>query len=365
MDDFFDSNELTAEPVAESTPAPPPRPPGRQREPVHPEERRRLMVRRAIALGIGLVILLLLVLGVKGCLDSRKNRSLDEYAGNVTQVVDETNALGKSMFDMLADPGELSVTDFTGEIETDRNAMDGFLARVEKLDVPGDMRSAQQDLVLSYQLRSDAMGEIAAKMPTALGDEGSEKAVQAIAGQVQVLTAADVLYNRVTRHKIDGVIESAGAGAAELPVAQFVPRARYWSDPGNIESALASVSGASTQAADGAIHGTGLSSVAIGGVALAPSVANTVPAGTEPVVEVSVQNQGEAEETDVEVSVSVDGGSAVTETIPILGVGETGIASITLTPAPTGEVTIDVSVAGVDGEALLDNNEASYTVTFE
>ena len=90
-----------------------------------------------------------------------------------------------------------------------------------------------------------------------------------------------------------------------------------------------------------------------------------IPAGTEPVVDVEVQNQGESDESDITVSAAVDGGSGLEQSIPSLGIGETGTASILLTPAPTGEVTLDVSVDGVPGEKVLDNNEATYTVTFE
>ena len=365
MDDFFEPDDPTAEVEAEPQPPVRRRAPAKSRREMDPEERRQLMIRRAVALVIGVLVLLLIVLGVRSCLDARKNRSLESYAGNVTQLADETNALGKSMFEMMADPGELSVTEFTGEIETDRNAMDGFLGRVEKLSVPGDMKAAQQDLLLTYQIRSSAMGEIASAMPTALGDEGSEEATRKIAAQIQTLVAADVIYNRVARHKVDAEIASAGANAPELPRSQFVPRPAYWSDPANVSDALAAVSGAPREADDNAIHGTGIESVAIGGVALDSSVANTVPAGTDPTIEVSVQNQGGAEETDITVSVSVDGGTAVEETIPSIAIGETQVASLSLSPAPTGEVTIDVSVAPVPGEGLTDNNEDSYTVTFE
>lgn len=365
MDDFFEPDDPTAEVEMEPEPPVRRRAAAKPRREIDPEERRRLLIRRAVALVIGILVLLLIVLGVRSCLDARKDRSLETYAGDVTQLADETNALGESMFEMLDDPGELSVTEFTGEIETDRNAMDGFLGRVEKLNVPDEMKSAQQDILLTYQLRSSAMGEIASAMPTALGDEGSEKAVRNIAAQIQALVAADVIYNRVARHKVDAAVVSAGASAPELPRSTFVPRPTFWSDPANVEAALAGVSGAPREADDDAIHGTGIESVAIGGVALDSSVANTVAAGTDPTVEVSVQNQGGADESDVTVSVSVDGGATVEQTIPSIAIGETQVASLTLDPAPTGEVTIEVSVAPVPGENLTDNNEDSYTVTFE
>lgn len=327
-------------------------------------DRKQLLIRRGIALGLGLLVLVLIVLGAKGCLDARKNRSLENYASSVSQLVNETNTLGKSFIGRLTDPGDLSVTEFTSEIESDRGAIDGFLSRVEKLGTPGDMSAAQDSLTLVYQLRAGAMNKIADRMSTALGDEGREKAIRQIAAEVEVLAAADVLYNRVTRHQVDNTIASAGANAAKLPRSTFVTDPAKWIDPAGMESALSAVAGGPREAADGGVHGTGLGAVSIGGTTLDSSVATTIPTGTEPTVDVEVQNQGESEETGVKVAVTVDG-NTLEETIPSIAAGATGTASIPLTPAPSGEVTVDVKVQGVPGEQMLDNNEASYTVSFE
>lgn len=327
-------------------------------------DRRQLLMRRGLALGLGLVILLLLVLGAKGCLDARKNRSLENYASSVSQIVTETNTLGKSFTDRLASPGDLSVTEFTSEVESDRGAMDGFLSRVQKLSTPGDMKSAQQTLETEYQLRAKALGAIANQMSTALGDEGREKAIARIAKQINVLGAADVLYNEVTRPEIDDTIASSGANAAELPAGNFISEPARWINTSTLTSALSLVAGGTTAAADGGVHGTGLISVSIGGVTLDPDVATVIPAGTDPTVEVQVQNQGEAEESGLTVSVTADG-NTLDGTIATIGSGETATASIPLTPAPSGEVSLEIKVASVPGEQVLDNNEASYTVDFK
>ena len=331
-------------------------------------DKQQLMVRRAIALGAGLLVLILLVFGAKGCLDARKNRSLEDYANNVTQIVNETNALGKSFFGRLSDPGQLSVTEFTSEIQSDRSAMDGFLSRVEKLDTPGDMSSAQDSLTLVYQLRSSAMTEIADRMSTALGDEGADRARRQIAAQMEVLSAADVLYNRVTRHEIDNTITSNGASSPAMPRSTFMQKPEDWISAESISDALDGVSGATgAEPDDNLSHGTGIdpaSSVTIAGTALSPDTTTTIPAGTDPTVDVAVQNQGGATENDVTVSVSVDGGPAIEESIPEIAAGGTGTASIPLTPAPTGQVTLEVSVDAVPGESITTNNEASYTVDF-
>lgn len=327
------------------------------------------MVRRGLALGAGLLVVILLVIGAKGCLDARKNRALESYANNVTQIVNETNALGTAFLGRLANPGQLSVTEFTSEIQSDRSAMDGFLSRVEKLDTPGDMSDAQDSLSLVYQLRASAMGAIADQMSTALGDEGAEQARAQIAAQMQVLSASDVLYNRVTRHEIDDTIVSNGANAPEMPRSTFLEAPEDWITADAIDSALGGVSGVTSteDPGDGLIHGTGIdpaSSVSIAGLTLSPDTTTTIPAGSGATIDVAVQNQGTATENDVTVSISVDGGSAIEGSIPEIAPGAVATASIPITPEPTGEVTIDVVVQPVPGEQVLDNNEATYTVSF-
>jgi hypothetical protein len=209
------------------------------------------------------------------------------------------------------------------------------------------------------------MDTIATRLPTALGDEGRDKAIKEIAGQMEILAGSDVLYNQITRHSIDNAISNNGASAPEMPRSDFVADAVFWGNPDNLDSALSAVGGGPRPAADGGVHGTGLGAVSIGGTVLDSSVSTVIPADTEPVVDVEVQNQGESDEGDITVSVSVDGGSGLDQSIPTLAIGETGTASILLTPAPTGEVTIEVKVAAVPGEQVLDNNEATYTVSFE
>jgi hypothetical protein len=362
MDDFFGPTDPTEE---EALPEPERRPPASSARSGGPEQKKQLLIRRGVALGVGILILLLIVLGVRGCLDARKNRSLEDYANSVTQVTDEANTLGADFFETLDNPGDLSESDFIGKVETDRGAVEAFKGRVDKLKVPGDMKGAQETLELTYRIRSEAMTDIAGQVPNALADEDSEKAVKRIATQIQALVATDVIFNRIVRTEVDQVLEDKGISGPEVPASKFVPDPVKWSDPEAVSDALATIGGAPREADDGAIHGTGIASVSVGGETLSEDVATVIPAGTEPVVEVSVQNQGETEETDIEVSVSVDGGEAITQTISTLAIGETGTASITLTPPPTGEVTLEIEVSEVPGEGLLDNNQGTYTVTFE
>jgi len=308
-------------------------------------------------------VLILIVLGVKGCLDARARGALSSYAGNVTQIVHETQQTSKRLFGKLSEPGELSVTDFVAEVEADRGAMDSYATRVESLSAPGDMKHAQNGLELVYELRRDAMDEIAAKMSTALGDVGAKQATAKIAAQMQKLLASDVLYGQVVRPEINGVLADNGLEGDDVPESAFLPEGTKWLEESSVSAALGSVSGSSGTATPG-LHGLGLISTSVNGAELSAEAPVGVVVEGTPEVEVEVQNQGESTENGIGVSVNVNG-QTVKGTIDSIAAGESETVAIPLTPAPSGEATLEVEVEAVPGEHVTENNEATYTVVFE
>jgi CARDB len=320
------------------------------------------MLRRALALGGGLILLILLVLGVKGCLDARANRELSDYARNVTQIVEETEQTSKSFFGKLEDPGNLSVTDFVDQVNADRSAIDTYAARIDELGTPGDMKRAQSNLELVYQLRAGAMEGIADKMSTALGEAGAEKAMAGIAKQMQKLLAADVIYEQVVRPEVDSVLASNGVSDSDLPKSTFLADEK-WLDESTVSDALAGISGGGGAASPG-VHGTELSGVSVNGSELIEGAPVTVSGEESVEVEVSVQNQGESTESGITVSVTAEGNTIEGE-IDEIEVGEVGSTTILLTPTPSGEVTLEVEVEPVAGEQVTENNEATYTLIVE
>jgi hypothetical protein len=320
------------------------------------------MLRRGLALGGGLIVLILLVLGVKGCLDARAERELSDYADDVTQIVDETDQTSKTFFGKLADPEGLSVTDFVAEVNADRSAMDNYASRIDGLSAPGDMSRAQNALELTYELRASAMAEIADRMSTALADEGSAKAIAGIARQMRKLLAADGLYAAIVRPEINGVLANNGIEGNDVPESVFLPDDIKWLEEGSVSAAIGGVSG-STGGETSGVHGLGLSGVSINGTELGEEAVG-ISAEETAEVEVAVENQGESTENGVDVTVSV-GGTELQGSIEEIGVGETATATIPLTPTPSGEVTLEVKAGPVPGELAEENNEASYTVVFE
>jgi hypothetical protein len=304
------------------------------------------------------------VLGVKGCLDARKNRELSDYARNVTQIVEETDTTSKSFFEKLDEPGGLSVTEFINQVSADRSAMDNYASRVDGLSAPGDMSHAQNALELTYELRASAMNEIAEKMSTALGDVGAQQATKSIAMQMRKLLGSDSLYAAVVRPEINGVLAANGIEGSDVPKSIFLADETRWLDEGEVSAALGSVSGSSSTSASG-VHGLGLISTNVNGTELTAESTTSVASEGTPEVEVEVANQGESTENGINVSVTVSGGTTLSGTIDSIGVGESETVSIPLTPAPSGEVTLEVKVDTVPDEKVSENNEASYNVAFE
>ncbi len=321
------------------------------------------MLRRLLALGAALVLLILIVLGVKGCLDARARSALSDYASNVTQIVNETQQTSKQFFGKLEEPGNRSVKEFVTEVGADSSAMANYAARIDGLSTPGDMGRAQKALELSYELRQSAMETIAKKVPTALAAQGAAKAVASITKQMQTLLAADVIYESVARPEIDGVLASNSIEGKDVPKSTFLPDVK-WLEESEIQAALGAVSGSAGGAATPGLHGLGLGGVSVNGNELSPESTTSVAVEETPEVEVTVQNQGESTESSVTVKVIANGKETTADSNPIEAGGEETVV-IPLTPAPEGETTLEIEAEPVPGEQLTENNKATYSVIFE
>jgi hypothetical protein len=332
-----------------------------------PDRRRQFLVRRLVGVAVGILILILLVLGVRGCLDARKEREFENYARDLGVLTADSQQLSQGFFGRLEDPGNLTELNFEAEVKADRGAAEGLLTRARGLDAPGELSAGQADLVLAFELRRDGLAAISEQIGTALGDEGREDAIAAIAEDMQFFVASDVLYRRAQAQINQVLAEEEISEAA--PESEFLPGID-WLDDATIADSLGQITG--QEEVSGGIHGLGLLEVVAqpGEVPLDEGAPATVSGEGTPELEVQVQNQGDSEEADIPVTVTVSGGTESIEaegTIDRVAPGEIATLTIPLEPPPPqGEqVSVDVSVTPVPGEEVADNNEATYEVTFE
>lgn len=337
-----------------------------------PERQRVFMLRRLGAVAVGILILILLVLGVRGCLNARKERAFENYARDLSTVVQEEQQISEDFFGRFNDPGNLEELEFETAVRADRSHAEQLVGRVEGLDPPGELEGAQDDVVSAFQLRADGLTAVADNIGAALGDEDPNRARNQITLHMQDFLASDVLY-RSSRDEINAVLAEEGIDE-KVPRSEFFPREPdgepdvEWLDPITITESLAGITGEGDQSSGG-LHGLGVSAVLIGDTALAAESTNTIAGGgTE--VEVQIDNQGDSNEADVPVQVSISGADESIEgegTLDRIGAGETQSVTVQLDPAPSKGTsgTLEVFVEPVPDEQVVDNNEFTAEVSFE
>ena len=386
--DFFDEDDPHDEPPPRGEPREPARS-GRAAAPAgpgggHPHggppaTKGQARARQAGLLLGAIVILVLIVIAFRGCLDARKDRSYQNYVSDLSSITAQNEQLSTHVFNRLEgkDAGSTGDIGFEGEVNGDKGTSQALLDRAEGLDAPDDIKGAQEQVVLSFELRHDALEGIAAQLSgLSAGGEEADKAGKAIYTQMKVLSASDILYARAQDQIEQALVDNEVTVDEGVPDSQFLPDEPNYLDPAVTADALGGVSTGSSSTVsdtacknDGETHGLGLVD---GSTLLQPSGTALVNGGTATAVsgdneiEVAVQNQGTADESDINVDVTADNGINESGTIDEIAAGETQTVKIPLQPEPkAGEsATIDVEVATVGCEQVADNNAASYTVTF-
>jgi hypothetical protein len=338
-------------------------------------DQQTLLVRRAVAIGGLVLLLILLFVAVRSCASSRKENALKDYNREVSSIIRESDTqVGQPFFQLLGDAGSESPQDLQTNISGYRVQAEAQLEQARNLDVPDEMKGAQQSLLIALEFRRDGLGFIAEKIRTALGDEGeaASDAITQIAGQMQAFLSSDVLYTARVAPLIKSALDDAEIGGQRIAASRFLPGIEWLSEEtvaATLEQELTNGGGGEGDEPAPGLHGTGLESVTVGETRLQPDAPNRIAANEDTAFVVAFTNQGENDEFDVKVSLSIEGGDKpikVSRTVDTVARGQTAEATLPLGQAPpTGSaVTVKVSVAKVPGEEKTDNNSAEYDVLF-
>jgi hypothetical protein len=313
------------------------------------------------------LILILLILGIRGCLNSRKDRAFRDYAADVRALVEESGSLNDKLFATLTRPKGADALDIQNAINAQSTDAEQLVERAKGIDHPDELSPAHSWLVTALEFRRDALNRIAQKIPAALADKGRRPALEAIAAQMQAFLASDVIYSQRALPELQEEFQRRDINE-RFPKSEFLPDLG-WLDPDTVESRLSKIANPQEAATPG-IHGTGLQGVTTkpSGTALTEGGVNRIAATNDLAFEVEVQNQGEGEETDISVSVSIKDGKPINieQAISRIAPGDTQTISIPISETPTTGAVSDVTVevAAVPGERVKDNNEATYQVVF-
>jgi hypothetical protein len=329
------------------------------------------MVRRTLAVVAGLVVVILLVLGVRGCLNARKEQAIQDYVTDANELVRQSNQGGRRLFRVLQGPGgQDQAVNTENALNGERVASSGLVDQARDLDVPDEVSTAQRYLLETLELRRDGVAGVANAVPQALADQERRQSTERVSQMMRVFSASDVIYAGRYVPSLENALEDEEV-ATERPLRSvFVPDPE-WLDPAFVADQVAGIrsGGGDDQAAAPGLHGNGLGTVTLGGVALVAGGSATVQVTGDLAFEVQVANQGDNTETDVNVRVTVGEGPDAyenSEAIDEIAAGETKTVSIPLDEAPpTGEnVPVEVEVEPVPGEEMTDNNTGTFTVIF-
>lgn len=383
---FFDDGDEPR--TAIRSPQPPPRrPPARARR--GRTDDRTLLLRRAAAAAIVLIVLIALVLAIKAILHHQAINGLKNYNGELAALVASEQGVRVSFFHELdgafnsSDPAEVPTT-----LQQYVSQESDYYHQAQAWSVPAQMVGAQRWFVGALGLRFEALEGIEAEMKDALGLSSNQtSAIELIAGEMEKLSASDVIYADRVRPLVEQALSNAGISGASTPADAFLPDIG-WLVPQTVAARILEFVPSSLSPAGGAPSGstpghelTGVSVQSSTGTTtpLAPSGINSfayTPAGITFVL--SVLNSGNVEEhavqTELEFSkvglntACLKSTSEIATTVP----GTSYQSSIVFAPSSCPDLSefynvpleLTAGVVPVPGEHNKANNYLRFLVEF-
>jgi hypothetical protein len=329
-----------------------------------------MVVRRRIAVGVGLVALIVIALVVKSCMNSGREAALKEYNRAAGLLVGESDQqVSSPFFAALVSAAGKSALDVEVQINHLRLLAQEQAARAKSLSVPGEMDAAQRNLLLVFDLREEGLAKIANLVRTALGGKGKQ-ASTLIAGDMELFLASDVVWSQRVAPLIQQELAQGGIHGESTAGTQFLPNLG-WLEPNTVLTRLtgrSSGSAPSSQVAPGT-HGSALTGVSVGATALEPSpTLNHIASAANPTFTVKVENSGSDPETNVKVEVTVIAGGKEFKASKVINKTEPGAtvsADIPVEGVPQGVASrITVYIQPVPGETNVENNKGTYLAVF-
>jgi hypothetical protein len=347
------------------------RPSGTGRRP--PTDRQAVRARQAVLGVVVVIIIVLIAIGVHSCQTSATRSALQDYSNNVASLIQQSDQTGSQFFGILASSsGTSGATSLQTQINQTRVNATSELARAKSIDVPGEVQTAQQQLLLALRMRVDGITNIAAQIQPALGTTSARKdAINTIGAEMARFYGSDVVYKDYAVPEMVSALNGSGiaiGGTSGQPIVgrQFLPNIE-WLSPSFIAKTLhVSLPNAGTGKIAPGLHGHALNSVKVAGTTLQTGSTNSIPASPAPAFTLNFTNGGVNNETNVVCKVTVNGtGVSGQTTVPETFAGQTTTCQVTLSKVPPrGTYTVQATIEPVPGEKTISNNSLSFPVTF-
>jgi hypothetical protein len=329
------------------------------------------MVRRLIAAGIALVVLIVIVVVVSGCVKSAQTEALKNYNRDVSRIATESDEqVAAPLFSTLTDAGSKSAVSVQVQVNQLLLQAQSLATSAKNLNAPGAMASAQRDLTLVMNLRAEGLTKIAALLPTALGGQGTQ-ASTLIAGDMEIFLASDVVYSQRVAPLIQQTLTSNGIQGQNTTSSRFLPNIG-WLEGATVYARLTGQPADSSSSGGVAPghHGSVLKGVSVGTKTLeAEPALNHISGGSSPTFTVMVENDGEFPETDVKVDLNVTAGGKQLKASHVIDTTEpkkTVNAEIPVSGIPPNVASkVEVQIEPVPGETNHEGTKGTFLGIFE
>jgi len=185
---------------------------------------RTLLIRRAGAALVAVLIVVVVVLVVKTIIDRQANDALKTYANNVDTIVAAEQAEIQPFFSQLdlaynsADQNAVA-----NNIQQEVQSVLADYHTAQSWSVPSQMVAAQREFVSVLGFREQALSGIEAAIPSALGTGDQGTPITHIAGDMELLLTADVIYAERVQPLIEQALANAGITTQNVFTSQFLP----------------------------------------------------------------------------------------------------------------------------------------------
>jgi hypothetical protein len=328
-------------------------------------------VRRLAAVGVGVLFLILIVIGIKGCLNARKERAIKDFGSNVSSLISESNQVGEAFFNGLGPTSTRSATgatEFGTQVKSYRSATESQYQRLQSMSTPSEMAGAKQALETAFELRRNAMAVIADNIDQAFAKEGAIDAQSKIADQMGLLFASDEVYTGVVLPEVDAAVQKQGITDFPKLPAPCASTAIPASASSGSSSPSGSSSSSSSSSSSGSSSSTGTSSTGTStgsSSTIAPPI--TSSGGACPrYTFVTQPGQDWLDSTKVSDALSsISGVSSTATTTGVHGMALLGtkIGDTTLSPSTPATVPAGSPVLNVEVQNSGDSEESNVTVT--
>jgi hypothetical protein len=330
------------------------------------------MVRRVVLVAVVVVVVVLIAVLVNSCEVSARNSALQDYNNSVASLNAQSVNTGKQFFSLLSGPIS-DTASLSNSLNQSSSQATTELSHAKGLNVPDEVKGAQQNFVSAMQMRADGIKNIGGLVPSALQSTTSQGAVNTIASEMARFYASDVLYKDYTVPQIIGALRAAGItvgglGGQQVNGSQFLPSIQ-WLNPSYVASQLHVTLPQSTHQAHvpACACGHAMQTVSVGGTTLTPGSSQSIPASPPPTFTCVFTNDGQETEHNVNVKVAVQGTRITGQaTVPQTSPGQSYTAQVQLSSSPPkGTYTVTATVVPVPGEYVHTHNTQTFQITFQ